>query len=86
MSEQSEELIDRRHFEQVPEWPAFRITGDEISSRVPVTRIRSWRELPVLLDEPFFNRQKTQLIYRGHRRYDWPLTPSLGRVPPACFE
>jgi hypothetical protein len=82
MSEQSEELIDRRHFEQVPEWPAFRITGDEISGRVPVTRIHSWRDLPVLLDEPFFNRLKTQLIYRGHRRYDWPLTPSLGRVDP----
>ena len=53
--------------------------GDEISGRVPVTRVSSWRKLPELLDAPFFNRPKTQLIYRGHRRYDWPLTPRLGR-------
>jgi hypothetical protein len=44
-----------------------------------VTRISSWRKLPELLEDSFFNRTKTQLIYRGHRRYDWPLTPSLGR-------
>ncbi|MGB0712137.1 MAG: FRG domain-containing protein, partial [Gammaproteobacteria bacterium] len=29
---------------------------------------------------PFFNRKKTQLIFRGHRRFDWALTPSLGRL------
>lgn len=29
---------------------------------------------------PFFNRPKTQLIFRGSRRFDWTLTPSLGRL------
>src|SRR5690606_24512298 len=70
------------HFDHIPEWPAFAIVGDDVSGRVPVTRISSWRELPRLLEEPFFNRQKDQLIFRGHRRYDWPLTPSLGRFDP----
>lgn len=79
MSDQPEDLTDHRHFKLVPEWPAFAVTGDEVSGRVPVTRISSWRELPQLLEQPFFNRTKTQLIFRGHRRYDWPLTPSLGR-------
>jgi len=79
MSNQSEEQVDFRHFEQVPEWPNFTVTGDDISGRVPVTRIASWRKLPELLEIEFFNRSKTQLIFRGHRRYDWPLTPSLGR-------
>jgi len=78
MSNGSEEPINR-HFDLVPEWPNFAVTGDEVSGRVPVTRISSWRKLPELLEEPFFNRPKTQLIFRGHRRYDWPLTPSLGR-------
>lgn len=82
MSSQPEEVIDHRHFDRVPEWPAFAVTGDEVSGRVPVTRIASWRKLPELLEDPFFNRPKTQLIYRGHRRYDWPLTPSLGRFDP----
>ncbi len=82
MSTQPEDVIDHRHFDRVPEWPAFAVTGDEVSGRVPVTRIASWRKLPELLEDPFFNRPKTQLIYRGHRRYDWPLTPSLGRFDP----
>lgn len=71
-----------RHFDRLPEWPAFAVLGDDVSGRVPVTRIPSWRKLPDLLEDPFFNRPKTQLIYRGHRRYDWPLTPSLGRFDP----
>ena len=82
MSSQPDGIIDQRHFDRVPEWPTFAVTGDEVSGRVPVTRITSWRKLPELLEAPFFNRPKTQLIYRGHRRYDWPLTPSLGRFDP----
>ena len=79
MSDQTEEILDRSHFDNVPEWPAFAVTGDTVSGRVPVTRIKSWKDLPQLLEQTFFNRPKTQLIFRGHRRYDWPLTPSLGR-------
>jgi hypothetical protein len=71
-----------RYFDHVPEWPTFAVLGDDVSGRVPVTRIDSWRKLPELLETSFFNRQKTQLIFRGHRRYDWPLTPSLGRLDP----
>lgn len=82
MNTQPEDVVDQRHFDRVPEWPFFLVTGDEVSGRVPVTRIASWRKLPELLEAPFFNRPKTQLIYRGHRRYDWPLTPSLGRFDP----
>lgn len=82
MSEPAEVQPVPRHFERVPEWPAFAVIGDDVSGRVPVTRIPSWRKLPDLLEAPFFNRPKTQLIFRGHRRYDWPLTPSLGRFDP----
>lgn len=71
-----------RHFERVPFWPAFSVLPDDVSGRVPVARISSWRKLQELLEAPFFNRPKTQLIFRGHRRYDWPLTPSLGRFDP----
>lgn len=82
MSEPTEDQPARRHFEHVPEWPTFAVIGDSVSGRVPVTRVASWRKLPDLLEEPFFNRPNTQLIFRGHRRYDWPLTPSLGRLDP----
>lgn len=82
MSNPSETRPTPRHFDQVPEWPTFAVLGDGVSGGVPVTRISSWRKLPELLETPFFKRPKTQLIYRGHRRYDWPLTPSLGRLDP----
>jgi hypothetical protein len=82
MSEPAEDQAVPRHFERVPDWPTFAVIGDDVSGRVPVSRIASWRKLPDLLEAPFFNRPKAQLIYRGHRRYDWPLTPSLGRFDP----
>jgi len=34
-----EKLTYSRHFEKVPDWPDFKITGDETSVRVPVTKI-----------------------------------------------
>lgn len=68
------------HFAQVPQWPAFGITGDRISGRIPVTRIAGWRDLYKVLEASFFNRPSTQLMFRGSRRYDWTLTPSLGRL------
>jgi hypothetical protein len=37
MSDQPEELSDHQHTNLVPEWPAFAVTGDEVSGRVPVT-------------------------------------------------
>ncbi len=68
------------HLALVPRWPQFTITGDKISARIPVTKLSSWRELPTALEHDFFNRPKTQLIFRGSRRFDWTLTPSLGRL------
>lgn len=82
MSEPAEAQAVPRHFDRVPAWPTFAVIGDDVSGRVPVTRITSWRKLPELLEAPFFNRPKAQLIYRGHRRYDRLLTPSLGRFDP----
>jgi len=80
MSDQTDDTKNQPHFDNVPEWPAFAVTGDDVSGRVPVTYIENWRKLPELLEQPFFNRPKTQLIFRGHRRYDWQLAPSLGRL------
>ena len=82
MTDAAETQADTKYFDDVPDWPHFVVTGDKVSGRVPVTRIASWRKLPELLEAPFFNRPKTQFIYRGHRRYDWLLTPSLGRFDP----
>ncbi|WP_416341076.1 FRG domain-containing protein [Vibrio cholerae] len=32
------------------------------------------------MESPFFNHVDTQCIFRGHRRFDWEMTPTLARV------
>ena len=74
------------YFEQIPQWNAggstkrFEIMADAVSGRIPVTRLESWREFTDLLGSDFFNRHGVQLVFRGHRRYDWSLMPTLGRL------
>ena len=75
------------YFEFIPKWSnagkCFEVLSDDISGRIPVTRLESWREFSGILESKFFNRPGVQLAYRGHRRYDWSLTPSLGRLKPS---
>lgn len=74
------------YFEKIPLWNAdgnskpFEVMADELSGRIPVTRIESWRDFTNLLESDFFNRHGMQLVFRGHRRHDWGLMPTLGRV------
>lgn len=74
------------YFSQIPLWSAdgqtkrFEVMADELSGRIPVTRLESWRDFTQLLESPFFNRHGVQLVFRGHRRHDWGLMPTLGRV------
>lgn len=74
------------YFEKIPLWSAdgpgkqFEIMSDELSGRIPVTRLESWRDFTDLLESDFFNRPGVQLVFRGHRRFDWSLMPTLGRL------
>ena len=73
-------------FEKIPLWTTggsgkrFEIMADAINGRIPVTRLESWREFTDLLESDFFNRPGVQLVFRGHRRFDWSLMPTLGRL------
>jgi hypothetical protein len=74
------------YFSRIPLWSAdgttkrFEVMADELSGRIPVTRLESWRDFTQLLESDFFNRHGVQLVFRGHRRHDWGLMPTLGRV------
>lgn len=72
------------YFEKIPVWgggeKCFEIMADERSGRIPVTRLESWRNYTELLESPFFNHPGIQLIFRGQRRSDWSLMPTLGRL------
>lgn len=74
------------YFEQIPLWSddskakRFEVMADAVSDRIPVTRLESWRDFTELLESDFFNRPGVQLVFRGHRRFDWSLMPTLGRL------
>ncbi len=76
-------MSQQEYFNRVPEWPNFSSFGDETSGRVPVTKVNGWKHFCEVLEDKFLNRGGAQLVFRGHRRYDWSLSPSLGR-PPLC--
>ena len=71
------------YFETLPEWPAFEFGDKDIDGLVPVCRVKGWRGFQDALSAPFFNRPGVELIYRGHRRHEWQLTPTLGRYTEA---
>lgn len=68
------------HLKKNPDWPEFKLFIEFESGRIPVTKVNGWRHFSEILEDAFFNRFKEELVYRGHRRFDWPLTPSLGRL------
>lgn len=76
--------VEDTYFEKVPDWNAgdtrFTVMADKVSGRIPVTRLDNWRQFAGLLEDGFFNRPGTQFVFRGHRRYDWSLLPTLGRI------
>lgn len=75
------------YFSKIPTWdsesPAFEILSDEISGRIPVVKVDHWRDFSNILESEFFNRSGVQWVFRGHRRHDWSLTPTLGRLSPS---
>ncbi len=77
--------MDNYDIEKIPLWngevSSFDILSDKVNGRIPVTRLEHWKDFTELLEADFFNRSKTQLIFRGHRRYDWGLMPTLARIP-----
>lgn len=74
-------------FTKVPCWnndgqtKRFEVMNDKFSGRIPVTRLESWRDFADLLECRFFNRPDTHFVFRGHRRADWALMPTLARIP-----
>lgn len=72
-------ITAKPYLDKVPEFPDFAVLNDTVSQRFPVTKVSSWRALSGILTDPFFKQQGTQFIFRGQRRYDWDLAPSLGR-------
>lgn len=75
--------MPEEYFETVPDWtssPRFSVMADQISGRIPATRLDHWKQFAELLEDDFFYQSDTQFVFRGHRRFDYSLLPTLGRV------
>ncbi|NOU07567.1 MAG: FRG domain-containing protein [Hyphomicrobiaceae bacterium] len=71
------------HYLSLPEFPKFDIVDEKIDGLIPACRVPNWRGFQEALFDDFFNRAGIDLIFRGHRRHEWPLTPTLGRYTPS---
>lgn len=72
-------------WDRIPEWnensikDSFILMNDQINGRIPVTKLEHWSDFTSFLESEFCNRKRVELVFRGHRRYDWGLTPTLAR-------
>lgn len=79
-------MIPEDYWEKIPKWnrnnpsKSFEILSDPLSGRIPVTRLERWQDFSEILENHYFNRPNVELVFRGHRRHDWGMVPSLGRV------
>ncbi|MDY0223181.1 MAG: FRG domain-containing protein [Desulfobacterium sp.] len=76
--------MNTNYWSNIPLWSKnenrFEVLADSLSGRIPVTRLEHWQNFANLLEDEFFNRNGVQFVFRGHRRYDWSLLPTLGRL------
>ncbi len=72
-------------WDRIPVWnkdslkDSFILMNDQINGRIPVTKLEHWDQFTSFLETEFCNRKRVELVFRGHRRYDWGLTPTLAR-------
>lgn len=63
----------------LPEWPELAFGDERIDGLIPTCRIKHWPRFQTALSGKLFNPPGADLIYRGQRRQEWQLTPTLAR-------
>jgi len=61
------------------EWPKLDWGVESVDGLIPSCRLENWRRFEGALGNEIMNPSGSELIFRGHRRHEWQLTPSLGR-------
>lgn len=70
---------DPPYHSNLPEWPVLAFGHKDVDGLIPACRIRSWGRFQSALGNKAMNSPGIELIFRGQRRYEWQLTPTLGR-------
>lgn len=67
------------YYLSLPEWPKLGIGEEDIDGLIPTCRVKSWQRFEYALGHKLLNPPGAELIFRGQRRHEWQLTPTLGR-------
>ncbi|WP_172580398.1 FRG domain-containing protein [Vibrio harveyi] len=70
----------RKSHNRLKMWPTFEILGDEIDGYIPVTKVKNWQHLQEIFSNDVIFKTQDEWLFRGQRRSDWGLTPSLARL------
>lgn len=70
----------RKPYKRLNVWPSFKIMGDKIDGYIPVSRVHDWKHFVEIVSGLNAPEGTDDLLFRGQRRYDWGLTPSLART------
>ncbi|MBJ7409980.1 MAG: FRG domain-containing protein [Phenylobacterium sp.] len=71
------------YFQSLPEWPTLAFGSEEIDGLIPSCRVRYWRRFETALTGKPLDQPGVEWIYRGQRRHEWQLSPTLGRYWPS---
>ena len=67
------------HHMKLPLWPKFDVVDEQIDGLIPASRVENWKTFVENISGEE-NRATREVVYRGQRRYDWPLESTLTRM------
>jgi hypothetical protein len=71
--------IEEPYLEKLELWPAFTLFTNPADGLIPSCKVESWRTFELSVQEDLESHPIGEMIYRGQRRHDWPLAPTLTR-------
>jgi FRG domain len=66
--------------ERRPRYPQFKSFNDNIDDRIPSCVVEDWRDFLAIMNDEREQANDNEKIWRGQRRYDWPLESKLTRA------
>ncbi len=67
------------YMDELGTWPEFKLFSNPADGPIPSCKVDSWRTFELSVQEDLENHPIGEMIYRGQRRHDWPLAPTLTR-------
>ncbi len=69
-----------KHHLGLPPWPKVTISRQGPDKNIPTSKVKDCQHfIEILNNDPFFDSNAGR-IFRGQRRFDWGLTPSIARL------